>query len=144
MTIPGCSFSEPDHWERLGLWTECQPRAVRNLHPEMLQEEKDHLKRGLTLLVGICNLSHRGPRECWGTAQRPRSRAIENIPGDFEVIFRNDHDLSPFCYESDLKPYFQVELGVHKSDHASFQGLKHGCSPSSSREYQSKVLFKSI
>ena len=37
----------------------------------MLQEEKDHRRRGLALLENIWNLSYRGPRECWGTAEPP-------------------------------------------------------------------------
>ena len=66
----------------------------------MLQEEMDHLKSGLALPESIWNLNYIGPRECWGIAEPPaqRKRTRQNILGDFEFSFRNDHDLLPFCY----------------------------------------------
>ena len=65
----------------------------------MLQEEMDHLQSGLALPESIWNLNYIGSRECWGIAEplAQRKRTRQNVLGDFEFSFRNDHDLLLFA-----------------------------------------------
>ena len=110
MTILRHGFSGFHQWETLGLWKECQPWAVRNPRSKIPRRNRILLRGASPSWWEAVTLVTEA--QCWGTAQPPAqgNRAIQNILGDFEVIFRKGHDLFSFLLWVRFKTLFPSRL----------------------------------